>query len=504
MNPQAEKFLTEKLSDPHWRLRNLYHIKDKAGNKVLFEPNAEQQEIIDNFWWFNIIPKARQLGITTFFCIFYLDAILFSANKTAGIIAHTREHAKKIFKDKIKFAWDNLPEWVRLAIGEPHTDTAQEMTFPNGSTIFVATSARSGTVQYLHISEFGFTCQHYPDKAEEIVTGSINTVQAGSGVVSIESTAEGKEGYFYEFVMEALKSQQEQRSLSELEFKLFFFPWWGHPEYKLDNTTIKITKEFDDYFESLKQKYKIKLSPEQKAWYVIKCKTNKDKMKKEFPSTIEEAFEASIEGAYYASNLQRVYEDKRITTIPYDSSMPVDTWWDLGMNDDTVILFTQSHGAEIRIIDCYSNSGEGLAHYVKVLKDKGYIYGSHTLPHDVEVRDISTGVSRKSTLQSLGIFDIRVGKKHDIIDGIEKVRSLFSRLYFDEQKTSVLTAALAAYRKEWDEKLGVFKDKPRHDRNSHFADALRVLAVSWQDGYNNNLLEKAEYESDVPTSFFAM
>lgn len=505
MDTLTKQELLSKLGDPRWRIRNLYFIKDEKGNKVLFTPNSEQEELLSNLWWFNIIPKARQLGITTFFCILYLDAILFSANKTACIIAHTREHSKKIFKDKIKFAWDNMPVWVKESIGDPSTDTTQEMTFPNGSTIFVTSSARSGAVQYLHISEFGPICANSPEKAKEIVTGSINTVHAGSGMVSIESTAAGKEGYFYDLTMEALQAQQEKRVLSELQFKLFFFPWWRHPDYAL-NSSVIITKEYQEYFDNLKTKFNIGLTHEQQCWYVIKHKMNKQDMLREYPSTIEEAFEASIEGAYYAKEMAKVYEDRRIRNIPYDSTLPVDTFWDLGMNDDTVIIFTQAFGAEIRIIDCYSNSGEGLHHYVKILKDRGYVYGSHFLPHDVEVRDISTGVSRKKTLNDLGLFDVRTAKKSEIIDGIDKVRSLFSRMYFDETKTAALTSSLSSYRKEWDDKLGVFKDKPRHDKNSHFADAMRVLAVSWRDIYMALTdQEQEEYKAlEKETSFFAL
>lgn len=503
LNAQTKQDLIQKLSDHRWRIENLYFIKDKAGNKIRFQPNAEQVEILDNLWWFNIIPKARQLGITTFFCILYLDAILFSANKTACIIAHTREHSKKIFKDKIKFAWDNMPDWVKESIGEPSTDTTQEMTFPNGSTIFVTTTARSGAVQYLHISEFGPICAHAPDKAKEIVTGSINTVQAGDGMVSIESTAAGKEGYFHDFTMQALKAQKTNAVLSELEYKLFFFPWWGHPEYKIDNPGFIITKDFQDYFDKLKADHNITLTHAQKVWYIIKYRSNKEEMLREYPSTIEEAFEASIEGAYYAKEISRVYSDKRIRNVPYDSSIPVDTFWDLGMNDDTVIIFAQAHGAEIRIIDCYANSGEGLAHYVKVLKEKGYVYGSHFLPHDVEVRDISTGVSRKQTLSDLGLFDVRTTPKTEIADGIDKVRTLFSRFYFDEIKTEKLTESLASYRKEWDDKLGVFKDKPRHDKHSHFADAMRILAVAWRDVYVSFSDEEREAQ-EKETSFFAL
>ena len=494
LDPKTEQDLIDKLSDPIWRLNNLYYIKDKKGNRVLFQPNVQQLKLLSDMWYFNIIPKARQLGVTTFFAIFYLDKVLFSSNKTAAIVAHTREQAKKIFTDKIKFAYDNLPDWLHNILGSPDTDTAQELTFTNGSKIFVGTSTRGSTIQYLHVSEFGFTCQHYPDKAEEVVTGSINSVQTGQ-MVSIESTAEGKEGYFFDFCQDALKAQKEGRALSHQEFKLFFFPWWQSPEYINSQGHVTITKEEVDYFDELRIKHNISLTTPQKEWYVLKRRKNRDKMFNQFPSTIEEAFNASVEGAYYATQMQKVYEDRRIRPLPYDSRYPVDTFWDLGMNDENVIVFVQFVGSEIRIIDTYSNSGEGLAHYVKILRERGYIYSNHTFPHDIMVRSLSTGDMRKTTLEDLGVQGIRVAPKPTIVEGIERTRALFSRFYFDESKSQPLYDALQNYRKEWDPKLGVFRDSPRHDKNSHFADAMRVLAVSYSD-YLDNPYKSNEDDED--------
>ena len=167
----------EKIKDRKWRLNNLYYVKDEDGNMIKFEMRPIQEYLHDNLWFFNIIPKARQLGMTTFFCILYLDQALFNKNKTALIIAHRAEDMRKIFQNKIRFAWDNLHPWLKSIIGEAETDSANELRFPNGSSISVSMSSRSGTVNYLHISEFGYICQKYPEKAKEIVTGSINSVQ---------------------------------------------------------------------------------------------------------------------------------------------------------------------------------------------------------------------------------------------------------------------------------------------------------------------------------------
>jgi hypothetical protein len=388
------------MKDWKWRIENLYYIVDKNGKKVKFKPNWAQRRVLDSFWFFNIILKARQLGITTFFCIVYLDQVLFKANKTAGIIAHTDSDTKKIFR-RIKFAWENLPEQLKESIGMPTTDSVGEMQFPNGSTIFVARSTRGGTPQYLHISEFAKICAKYPEKAREIVTGAINSVEKGN-FVSIESTAEGKEGYFADFCMEAQQADIEGRELSELDFRYFFFPWWEEKSYRI-SANFPITKEYEDYFDKLASVHQIHLDDDQKRWYMAKKKKNDEDMFREYPSIWEEAFQAKIEGAYYATQMQRVYEDNRIRNVPYDMRYPVLTYWDLGVNDFNVILFVQAVGTEIRFIDCYYNHGEGLAHYVNVLKEKGYTYGQHVFPHDVEVQNLDAeGKTRRQTLMELG------------------------------------------------------------------------------------------------------
>lgn len=476
-----EKTLFENLKSRRWRLDNLYWIKDKQGNKVKFRMNWAQKLVWEGLWYFSIILKARQLGMTTFFCILYLDIVLFNEHKTAGIIAHKDKDARKIFKEKVKFAWDSLEPSLKEYLGPPNADSAGELSFPNGSTIFVSTSTRGGTIQYLHISEFGYICAHYPGKAREIVTGSINSVEQGC-VVSIESTAEGRSGYFYEFCEKAMKLALTGRSLSPMEFKFFFFPWWKHPNYKVeDKVFVPIDTRHRDYFKTLAEKHGIILTNPQKKWYIQKHNLNKDQMLAEYPSIPEEAFHASVLGAYYAREMLKVYEQNRIRIIPVDPTLKVDTWWDLGMNDKNIIIFSQRFGNEIRIIDYYENSGEGLAHYVDVLDKRGYSYGVHGLPHDVKVAELGTGETRLKTLQDLGMRNIRIIQRtNSIPDDIEAVRKLMPRMYFDMEKTEKLVESLENYKKQFNESTGEFSNSPMHDKHSHAADAMRTLARGWQ------------------------
>src|SRR5208282_1748446 len=194
-----------KLKDPSWRLNNLYWIKDSQGKRIKFKVNWAQRELCSQIHNFSIVLKARQLGITTFFCIYLLDKVLWEDNIQVGIIAHTLDDAQNIFRDKLKYAFDQLHPGIRSlfrAIG----DSAKELAFTNGSVIRVGTSLRSSTLQYLHVSEFGKICAKTPEKAREIITGSLNTVHIGQHIF-IESTAEGKEGAFFDLCAQAQKNK---------------------------------------------------------------------------------------------------------------------------------------------------------------------------------------------------------------------------------------------------------------------------------------------------------
>jgi hypothetical protein len=214
----------DQFLDPRWRLSNLYWITDKAGRAVPFEPNPAQLRLLGDLHTLNLILKARQLGFTTLCCLIYLDACVFTPHTRAGVIAHRLEDAKVIFRDKIKFPYDRLDEGIRAAVPAVQ-DSADTLTFRNNSSIRVSTSMRSGTLQYLHVSEFGKICARAPEKAREIVTGALNTVESGQFVV-IESTAEGQEGAFYEMTQRARERALAPGPLTPLDYRFHFFPWW--------------------------------------------------------------------------------------------------------------------------------------------------------------------------------------------------------------------------------------------------------------------------------------
>ena len=201
-----------------------------------------------------------------------------------------------------------------------------------------------------------------------------------------------------------------------------------------------------------------------------------------------------IDGAYYINQLNIASRDGRICTVPFEPSLKTYTFWDLGINDNMSIWTMQILGNEIRMVDYYENSGEGLAHYINYLHDLrdryNFTFTGHYAPHDIEVRELSSGVTRKTTAAKMGISFITIKRTNSVSDGIEAGRNIMSRIWFDATRCKHGIKCLKNYRKEFDEKHNRFKDKPLHDWASDCADAFRTFAVAWtvktNDSQKNN------------------
>lgn len=472
-----------KFRDKLWRVNHLYFITDKNGQKVRFKMNAEQLAYYEKEHNRNVILKARQLGFTTEMCILQLDCAIFE-NKKCALIAHTLHDAKRLFREKVQFAYEHLHDTIKQA-NPLRNETKEELVFDKGGSITVSTSFRGGTLQRLHISEFGKICAKYPDKAREIVTGAFEAVPL-NGKITLESTAEGRQGYFFEYCQQAEKDQLANKVLTAQDWRFFFFSWWQNPDYQMP--AVELPERLVSYFNELKSKHGISTTAEQQAWYYAKEKTLGDDMKREYPSIPAEAFAQSIEGAYYAQQFNYLYTHNRIVeSLPNNDHLPVSSYWDLGVSDSTTIWFVRKVGTEYHIIDYYENSGEGLNHYLKVLKDKGYQYEKHVAPHDVDNR--SLGAENAKSLRELAregylIDGERYSIKFDVVPrtsnvnaDIEQVRQILKQCCFDSVKCEQGLKALESYKKAWDEKNGVWRDKPLHDWSSHGADAFRMFAV---------------------------
>jgi len=202
----------------------------------------------------------------------------------------------------------------------------------------------------------------------------------------------------------------------------------------------------------------------------------KDMSEEQYAQEFECSFQAALIGAYYGKEIAKLEAGRRVTGVPHDPALKVYTAWDLGVDDSTAIWFVQVTGPEIRLIDYYENSGCGLDHYAKILKQKPYVYAEHYLPHDVKVTELGTGRSRLETLRGLGIEATPL-EATSVEDGINAARLVLGKAWFDEENTKRGLEALRQYEREWDDKQKTFKNRPRHNWTSHAADAFRYLAM---------------------------
>ena len=205
-----------------------------------------------------------------------------------------------------------------------------------------------------------------------------------------------------------------------------------------------------------------------------------DMTPEQYAQEFECSFDAAIIGAYYGREIAEAERAGRIATVVVDESLPVHTAWDLGIGDSTAIWLFQIAHDGLRVVGHIEDSGKALPHYVKALNATGYTFGHDFVPHDAKVRELGTGRTRVETLISLGRKP-RLVADHKVDDGINALRVMFSRIWWDKDACSAGIEALRQYRTDYDEKLKTFKDKPRHDWTSHTADAARYMALAFRE-----------------------
>lgn len=297
----------DKLANKRWRMKYLYSIKGRDGQVIPYRRNKAQYHYAMNRWYFNIILKSRRVGFSTEVDLCFLDDTLFNPIETL-IIAHTREDAEKLFSNKIMTAWNNLPQEIRN-LWRVDTERANELRFDwgnipnketglttrNYSAIQVSNSGRSGGFSRVHISEFGKICALYPQKAQEIISGTIPAIPL-EGQLDIESTAEGDTGAFHDMFWEAWNNPRPYNEMRKNEFKAHFYNWqWDQEEIaKIGNPLPLDQMDHAQFFQEYQQQHN--LSPIEITYYYFKWKSlNKDfrTLKQEYPTTPLEAFSSS-------------------------------------------------------------------------------------------------------------------------------------------------------------------------------------------------------------------
>lgn len=513
LTPEQYQEIKTLLDDRKWRLNNLYWIIDKEGLLQRFCMNWAQEELYDKLHYRNDILKVRQLGISTFAAILELDAALFTPNITCGVIDRTRPEAEKKM-DKMHFAFDHLDylpenptERDRLIafIGSLIKDemkgaafTQSDVKFPNGSTVYAATSLRGGTLQILHISELGAIAAHDPKKASEIMTGGFNTISK-TGIIIKESTHEGGQyGLNYSLTVAAM--DMVGKPLSPLDFRFFFFSWIRQHEYRLEGCKPSGDREMQKYFKSLEKDYNIILDDEQKAWYESMARTQSWLMRQEYPTVPDEALNPIAAGTIFGSQINRLRELGRLTAeFEVDAFLPVYAAWDIGVADFMSIWIIQpGSDGKFYFLDNITANGLTLDWYIAEIHKReardGYHIRDCLLPHDCENR-IPGGTSFLASLERAGFSCLRIPCTRDRWASIDAARRLLRHAVIHarcSEKTNVEgikegylsgVSALSNYKTAPPGANGARKTEPLHDVCSHAADALRTFSEAHEAGY---------------------
>ena len=395
-----------------------------------YKPRPLQKAIHKSLKRWNVLVCHRRFGKS----VMSVNQLIHSAlsfkgkNGRFAYLAPTYTQGKTI-------AWDYLKEFSQPVPGTKVNESELRVDFPNGSRVRIFGCDRPDALRGIYLD--GVVLDEYAQMPAnlfgEVVRPSLSDRK---GYAIWIGTPQGKNAFY------DLYRQADGRSE------------WFTAMYKASDTGILDKDE-------LKDAQSIMTSDEYEQEY-------------------ECSWQASIKGAYYAKWMNEADKEGRITSVPYDPALAVHTAWDLGVGDATAIWFFQAYGRELRIIDYYEASGEGLPYYAKILQERGYVYGDHYAPHDIAVRELGSGRSRKEIALNLGIR-FQVVAKQSIDDGIEAVRSVLPRCYFDSEKARQGIDSLIHYHKEFDQKRGEFKNRPYHDWSSHASDAFRYLAVGFKD-----------------------
>jgi len=491
-----------------WRLNNLYTIRDSDGVLRPFRPNLPQRIFYSRRHYCNFILKARKLGFSTFLEIENLDALITSPGLSAGIIDYKLEDAKSKL-DMLLLSWDHLDN------GDLHPDTwrlgsllkraitiqrsAQRAEFSHDSVIQCSTSLRGATPNRLHISELGKTSIWAPIKAREILNGAFNAITPGN-VVDSESTHEGgKIGVNYGLARTAMRN--DDANLTPIDFRFHFFAWWQDERYTLQGD-LPLRPSIVDYFARLTAETGIAYSRAQMLWYDRKQLIQGHGMKKEYPSTPGESFEAISEGSIYGKHLADLRAAGRIAEFGAEASLPLFTCNDIGHSDYASTWLIQPVGRAVLVLDWYERAGATpslMADHYRRWEDKwARPIARHFLPHDAASKG-PIGVSYVQELHRAGITNTTVVPRvPDVWLGIGYCKDVLPHCWFhrtncdtsrardggpydnqgDEYPSGV--ACLEGY--HVDVTAATLRESPEHDQFSHSADGFRTFGEAWHRG----------------------
>ena len=482
-NLTRKEFEKNYLKSKLWRLNNIYTVINKEGEQQIFRMNYAQHLIYSESKKHArlIILKSRQQGVSTFWLVSFFDDALFCPNLNIGLMAQGTDEASMLL-ERTKFLWESLNQDIKKFLNiELEKNNTKEFAFTNNSTIFIRVSFRSTTLHRLHISELGKIANENPKRAKEVRTGTLPALGKNNTGV-IESTAEGKNMFKNMWDSSVLVKYSGQKTPKD--FHPVFLSWLDDPDCQI-NEQQSITEEAYKYFKNTKQN----ITEKQKNFWIAQRRELGDEIFQEYPATPEEAFIISRDGTYYAKQFnEEVVKKNKITKNLYDENLPLDVYFDLGVDDYTVMIFVQWYKKEWRIVDEYYNNGYALYHYLEYLEYSKYRPRALRFPHDVKIRELSVkkyGGLAKSRLEIIrewgtknnATWRVDVLAKNSVENGIEATRIMIPNMYIENTCKYTIDCFLN-YSKEWDDKLQIWKKTPLHNVYSHGADAIRLIASS--------------------------
>jgi hypothetical protein len=397
--------------------------------------NHHQRAALDNAW-----ETARLRSLMPALTDAEIAPLL--RGRSYGHIMPTRVQAKAV-------AWEMAKHYARAVEGAVPNESELVIKYPNGSRLQLFGADNPDSFRGMAFS--GLSFDEYSQQPRNIFSEVLSKSLADHlGYAIFAGTIKGKDHLYDSY--QAAKDDPA------------WFAVWQDIDVSLateEGVTIQLLEQAMADDRALVAKGLMTQDEYDQEWYL--------------------SVDAAVKGAWFAKELMAARKDGRITRVPYDASLPVDTDWDLGMDDSMAIWFSQSlRSGEVRLIDYIEGSGEGFAHYIRVLRERPYVYGKHYPPHDIAVRELGTGKSRKDVAASLGLRFEEPLPPLAVQDGIEQARLVFARCWFDETKCALGLEALRQYRKTFNMRLQEFTGTPLHNFASHGADAFRGLAVRWQ------------------------
>jgi phage terminase large subunit len=332
-------------------------------------------------------------------------------------------------------AWDYLKHYAAPILAAPPNESELRIALVNGSEIRLYGADNADRLRGLGFD--AIICDEFADWRSGVWSEVLRPALADrQGSVTFIGTPKGH-NEFYQLWQIAKASDS-----------------WFRLELKASDTQLIQQEELDSAREAM----------------------SKDQYAQEW----ECSFDAAIQGAFYAEEIERAKVQKRITRLPIERAIPVHVSFDLGISDSTAIWLCQVVGKERRLIGYHEANGVGLDYYAKWLEEQGHVYANYYFPHDVQVRELGTGQSRVDTLIGLGI-DPTIVPQHAVLDGINSTRRFLDTCWIDPERCERGLEALKQYRREWDDRLKTWKPRPRHDWSSHGADSLRYMATGIEE-----------------------